>query len=309
MPQSTHASAPSMRGLRVRGLALHGTPANLSAPLTANRRHRASWSADRMLAQNWPSSAITGQVDEDRDTLSDTNGGSSDSEAKDWMDSPAGRPLCMAAMITIPDAKWPSVVRKSGVPYAVFTEPVNDFCIYKSNFDLTKMLAFWCRGKRGHLGAERLAPDALDHPAADHPPPARPGHVVGVPHADHEVTAGSAAEVVRDAVGHAVTGVAADLGELVAEEVHGGAVGLHGDAEGTHVLRVGARVRRSADFGGRREARVDLPPVPAVDAVRVPPGQILDLHSVRRFIGWANLAHFSSVAAKRRNKWHCAAGK
>jgi hypothetical protein len=47
-----------MRGLRVRGLALHGTPANLSAPLTANRRQRASWSADRILAQEWHSFGV-----------------------------------------------------------------------------------------------------------------------------------------------------------------------------------------------------------------------------------------------------------
>jgi hypothetical protein len=109
-----------MRGLRVRGLAVQGTPANLSAPLTAKRRQTASCSADRMLAQNLPSSAMTGQVAEDRDTLSDTSGGLSDSEANDWMDSPTGRPSCRAAMITIPDAKWPSVVRKSGVPSAGF---------------------------------------------------------------------------------------------------------------------------------------------------------------------------------------------
>src|SRR6202012_6046547 len=106
-----------MRGLRVRGLGVQGTPANLSAPLTANRRQSSSWSADRMLAQNRPSSAITGQVAEVRETLSDTSGGSSDNEAKDWIDSPTGRPSCRAAMITIPDAKWPSVVRKSGVRF------------------------------------------------------------------------------------------------------------------------------------------------------------------------------------------------
>src|SRR6201986_3651750 len=129
MAQSTHASAPSMRGLRVRGLAVQGTPANLSAPLTANRRQRASWAADRMLAQNWPSSAMAGQVAEDRETLSDTSGGSSDSEANDWIDSPTGRLLCRAAMITIPDAKWPSVVRKSGVLAVEFTGSVTDFRI------------------------------------------------------------------------------------------------------------------------------------------------------------------------------------
>jgi hypothetical protein len=36
-----------------------------------------------MLAQNRPSAAITGQVAEVRETLSDTSGGSSDSEAND----------------------------------------------------------------------------------------------------------------------------------------------------------------------------------------------------------------------------------
>src|SRR5882757_2596458 len=127
---------------------------------------------------------MAGHVLEDTDTLSETSGGSSDNEANDWMDSPTGRPSCRAAMITIPDAKWPSVVRKSGVLYAEFTEPVNGFCICKSNFDLTKELGFCWHGKLGHLGAERLAPDALDHPAADHPPSVRPGHVVGVAHAD-----------------------------------------------------------------------------------------------------------------------------
>src|SRR5882757_4504469 len=89
---------------------------------------------------------MAGHVLEDTDTLSETSGGSSDNEANDWMDSPTGRPSCRAAMITIPDAKWPSVARKSGVLYAEFTEPVNGFCICKSNFDLTKELGFCWHG-------------------------------------------------------------------------------------------------------------------------------------------------------------------
>src|SRR5690348_18358770 len=98
---------------------------------------------------------MAGQVREDTETLSETSGGSSDNEANDWIDSPTGRPSCRAAMITIPDAKWPRVVRKSGVLYAEFTEPVNVFCIYKSNFDLTVMLGFCWHGKLGHYWDER----------------------------------------------------------------------------------------------------------------------------------------------------------
>jgi hypothetical protein len=107
-----------MRGLRVRGLSVQGTPANLSMPLAEKRRQRASWSTDKMLAQKRPSAAIAGQVVEVSETLSDTSGGASDSAANDWIDSPAGRPSCRVAMITIPDAKWPSVVRKSGASSA-----------------------------------------------------------------------------------------------------------------------------------------------------------------------------------------------
>lgn len=90
MRQSTQAGTESSSGDPVAGAASYVTPANLSAPLTANWRHSAPCSAPRMLTQNAPAWAMRGQVVEVRATMKATSGGSRESEANDWQANPAG---------------------------------------------------------------------------------------------------------------------------------------------------------------------------------------------------------------------------
>lgn len=90
MRQSTQAGTEASSGDPVAGAARYVTPANLSAPLTANPRHNALCSAPRMLTQNAPARAMRGQVVDVRATMKVTSGGSRESEANDWQANPAG---------------------------------------------------------------------------------------------------------------------------------------------------------------------------------------------------------------------------
>lgn len=81
--QSTQAAAPARRGEPETGAASYTTPANLSAPLTANPRHNAPWCAPSTFTQNTPARAIRGQVADVRPTMKQTRGGSSESDAND----------------------------------------------------------------------------------------------------------------------------------------------------------------------------------------------------------------------------------
>jgi hypothetical protein len=107
MSQSIHASTPSSSGDRERA-GRQPSPANLSSPLAAKRRHTTSWSSARMFTQNEPAASIWGQDDEPRSGKNATRGGSSDTEANEPTASPTG-PVAGAAVMTVtPVGKWPS---------------------------------------------------------------------------------------------------------------------------------------------------------------------------------------------------------
>ncbi len=114
--QSIQAGTASSCGEPVTGAGAWVTPANLSAPLTANDRHSSPCPAPRMLTQNTPARAIRGQVVDVRATMKVTRGGSRDREAKDWQAKPAGPPPSSpagAVMTVTPLAKLPRTARNS----------------------------------------------------------------------------------------------------------------------------------------------------------------------------------------------------
>ncbi|GAA3802665.1 hypothetical protein GCM10022403_040920 [Streptomyces coacervatus] len=114
--QSIQAGAPASRGEPETGAASYATPLNLSAPLTAKARHRASWWAPRTLTQKTPARAMRGQVVDVRPTMKATSGGSRDRDEKDWQAKPAGpaSPSAAGAVTTVtPVAKFPSTRRNS----------------------------------------------------------------------------------------------------------------------------------------------------------------------------------------------------
>ncbi len=111
--QSIQAGTESSSGEPVAGASPYATPANLSAPLTANPRHSAPWSAPRTFTQNAPARAMRGQVVDVRATMKVTSGGFSESEAKDWQAKPVGPSVSRAVTTVTPLAKWPSTRRNS----------------------------------------------------------------------------------------------------------------------------------------------------------------------------------------------------
>jgi hypothetical protein len=76
--------------------------ANLSPPLPAKTRQMSSWSSPRMLTQKVPAASISGQLDELLPGKKATRGGSSDTDVKEPMARPAGRPSLMAVTTTTP---------------------------------------------------------------------------------------------------------------------------------------------------------------------------------------------------------------
>jgi hypothetical protein len=105
--QSIQASAPSRMGAPD-GAGCHGTPANLSPPETANRRHRSWWLACSTLMQKLLAAAIFGQLVEVLAGRTATSCGSSETERNEPTDSPAGVPPDSAVTMTTPVGKCPS---------------------------------------------------------------------------------------------------------------------------------------------------------------------------------------------------------
>jgi hypothetical protein len=91
------------------------TPSNLCWLLVANTRQRASWSSERMLAQNTRVRWILGQLVEVRDGANTTSGGSSDRALKAWQVNPAGPSASAVVTTATPVAKWPSTSRNRAV--------------------------------------------------------------------------------------------------------------------------------------------------------------------------------------------------
>ncbi|AKA09143.1 hypothetical protein SAZ_38310 [Streptomyces noursei ZPM] len=76
------------------------TSVNLSPPVTANCRHRSSWSAARTFTANRPAALIFGQVVDVPAGQKHTSGGSRETEENDWTAMPAGWPSDWIAVIT-----------------------------------------------------------------------------------------------------------------------------------------------------------------------------------------------------------------
>src|SRR5450759_2644768 len=74
--QFTHASDPSMTGAPPVTAGCHNTPANLSTPEMANRRHTSCWWSASTLTQKLPALTIRGQVVDDLAGANATSGGS-----------------------------------------------------------------------------------------------------------------------------------------------------------------------------------------------------------------------------------------
>jgi len=89
----------------------HPMRLNRSAPLVANTRQTSSWCSLRMLTVNLPAASILGQVDESFDAQNSTSGGSSDTDEKEFADTPMGSFPSMAVMMVTPVAKCPRTVR------------------------------------------------------------------------------------------------------------------------------------------------------------------------------------------------------
>src|ERR1700731_1860683 len=98
--QSIHATEPSMIGAPD-GAGRHATPANLSPPLTANFRHRSSWSKLRMLMQNDLAALILGKLLDFLVGRNATMGGSSDTEVNEPTAIPTGSPSGPTAVTTV----------------------------------------------------------------------------------------------------------------------------------------------------------------------------------------------------------------
>jgi hypothetical protein len=84
----------------------------LSLPDRANAVLTCSWPSARTFTQKCPRSRIRGHVVEVRAGEKDTSGGSRDSELNDWQVNPAGPSSVMVVITTMPEAKWPSTVRR-----------------------------------------------------------------------------------------------------------------------------------------------------------------------------------------------------
>src|SRR6202167_3848858 len=78
----TQASVPARTGAPD-GDGCQGTPANLSAPVVAKVRHRASCRAFRTLTQKAPAAAMRGQLTEVFAGRMAISGGSSDTDVKE----------------------------------------------------------------------------------------------------------------------------------------------------------------------------------------------------------------------------------
>jgi hypothetical protein len=102
--QSIQASAPARTGAPD-GDGCQGTPANLSAPVVAKVRHRASCRAFSTLTQKAPAAAIRGQLTEVFAGRMAISGGSSDTDVKEPIAIPTGVSSSIAVTMTTPVGK------------------------------------------------------------------------------------------------------------------------------------------------------------------------------------------------------------
>src|ERR1700730_11888707 len=92
----------------------HATPANLSPERVANWVASACWEAPNTLTVKWLALWKTPMLGEKITRLQSTNGGLSDTDAKELQVSPTGLPSGPLAEIAVtPVAKRPSALRKS----------------------------------------------------------------------------------------------------------------------------------------------------------------------------------------------------
>src|SRR5438067_4103801 len=101
MVQSSQPRTSSITGAPV-DARFQPMPANLSPPLTANRRDNSSCSSLNRFTQKWPAALMCGHVVELWAAQNDTSGGSSETDVNELAARPYGLPSSRAVMTVTP---------------------------------------------------------------------------------------------------------------------------------------------------------------------------------------------------------------